>query len=376
MKLQIFAFATAALLFASCNGDEEDNNTKDPLPIPAAYDGANFDANTTVETMVLTNLNTQVAAAKQGRNTGTVVTLDAMTTPYSAGAPSVRDVSTTYFVEKMEGPTGYMNELANSSGTTYTPGDMTGEGGVYGPYLFDETGLEMEQLIEKGQFGAVLYNHFTALISGPISAETVDQMVSIFGAHPSFPNTNNAANAEFPDRFMANYAARRDKADGAGLYTQMKSNFIKLQAATKAGSAYDAEKQEAVNALKLTWERINAATVINYCHGATSSLSESDPSDDQKAGALHSIGEAIGFMHGWKTMPSSAKLITDAEIDETLVHLNAPADAPSTVYAFATDPLNQLQQLQNVITKLQNLYGFTDQQIDDFRFNWVTVQGR
>jgi hypothetical protein len=375
MKLQIFAFATAALLLASCN-DDDDNNTTDPLPIPAAYDGANFDANTTVQTTVLTNLNTQVAAAKQGRIAGTVVAIDALVTPYTTGTPSVRDVSTSYFVEKMEGPTGYMNELANSSGTTYTPGDMIGEGGVYGLYLFDETGLEMEQLIEKGQFGAVLYNHFTALISGPISAETLDQMVSIFGAHPSFPNTNNAANAEFPDRFMANYAARRDKADGAGLYTQMKSNFIKLQAAVKAGSAYDAEKQEAVNALKLTWEKINAGTIINYCHGATSTLSESAPSDDQKSGALHAIGEAIGFSHGWKTIASDAKIISDAEIDEVLVLLNAPHDAPSDVYTFVTDPLNELPNLQEVITKLQNIYGFTDQEIDDFRFNWVNVQGR
>jgi hypothetical protein len=325
---------------------------------------------------VLTNLNNQVTAAKAGRTVGTEVTLAALETPYLAGAPSVRDVSTTYFVGKMEGPNGYMNELANSSGTTYTPGDMTGEGGVYGSYLFDETGLEMEQLIEKGQFGAVLYNHFTTLISAPISIATVDQMVAIFGAHPDFPNTNNAANAANPDRFMANYAARRDKADGNGLYTQMKNNFIKLQAAVRAGSNYETEKQEAVDALALTWEKINAGTIINYCHGATSTLSESDPTDNQKAGALHAIGEAIGFSHGWKTIPSDNKLITDTEIDDILVLLNAPHDAPSTVYTFVTDPLNQLPKLQEAIVKLQDIYGFTDQEIEDFRFNWVNVQGR
>ena len=374
MKIQFCAFAAAALLLASCNGDDE--TTREPLPIPSAYEGANYDANTTVENSVLTNLKSQVTVAKLGRNPGVVVELAALEAPYLAGAPSLSDVSTNYFVGKMEGPAGYMKELGNSSGNTYTPGDLSGEGGVYGAYLFDETGLEMEQLIEKGQFGAVLYNHFTALITGPVSVETTDRMVAIFGAHPTFPNTNNAVNAEFPDQFMANYAARRDKADGNGLYTQMKNNFIKLQAAAKAGSVYDTEKQEAIDALKITWEQINAATVINYCHGATSALSESDPSDDQKAGAFHSIGEAIGFIHGWKTIPSGAKLITDAEIDETLVLLNAPADTPSTVYTFATDALNQLPQLQDVISKLQDIYGFTDQQVDDFRSNWVTVQGR
>ncbi len=372
-KKFLFVAALSAT-FASCNDD--DDSTRDPLPIPAAYNGTNYDANTATQSAVATNLNAQVTAAKQGRNAGTTVSIAQLETPYNDGNPSVRAVSTTYYVGEMEGPNGYMAQLVAASGGTFTPGDLTGQGGVYGPYLFDENGLEYEQLIEKGQFGAVLYKHATDLLSGNVSDATVDQIITVFGASPAFPNTNNAANTPTPDRFMANYGARRDKNDGNGLYSQMKNEFIKLQAAVKAGAEYDAEKQQAIDAIKLNWEKINAATIINYCHGATSTLSESSPTDAQKAGALHAIGEAIGFAHGWKTIPANYKLFTDAEIDEVLTLLNAPAAGTPTVYAFATNPLVELPKLQQVITMLQDIYGFTDQEVEDFRQNWVTVQNR
>ena len=46
---------------------------------------------------------------------------------------------------------------------------------------------------------------------------------------------------------------------------------------------------------------------------------------------------------------------------------NAPANATPTAYKFATEPATQLPKLQQVITKLQGIYGFTNTELEDFK---------
>jgi hypothetical protein len=371
----LFTLFIAAAALSACNNDD-DAQLRNPLAIPSAYDGTSFEANSATEMAVLSQLAVLTNKAKEGRVNGVEVSYNELDALYQAGNPSLKDVSTPYFATLMHGEGAYLYELAKASGGTYVPGPPTGEGGTLGGYLFDENGLELEQLLEKGQFGAVLYKHATDLLQGPVTPQTVDKLLAVFGANPTFPNTPNAASTPSPDRFMANYAARRDKNDGQGLYSQMKNAFIKLQAAAKAGAIYDAEKQEAIDALILTWEKVNAATAINYCHTTISTLSATNPSNDQIGNALHAYGEGVGFIHGWKTIPAQYKRISDAEIDEILVLFNAPANGTPTSYKFVTDPVNELPKLQQIIEQLQDIYGFTDQEIEDFRSNWVTVQGR
>jgi hypothetical protein len=298
---------------------------------------------------------------------------------FNAGSPSLSDVITNYFKGRIIGDGKIIDELAKASGTTWTPSspDGSSQGGVYGGYLFDEYGVEQEQLLEKGQFGATHYNHAVALMSGPITLATVDQLVAIFGAKPAFANSgsNNVA-AENRDRFMATYGARRDKNDGNGLYAKIKRAFITLQAAVKAGTLYNDERNKALKDIQLIWEKINAATVVNYCHTPISKLSGTSPTDADKSSSLHAIGEAIGFLQGFKTINSNYRKITDAQIDEILVLFNAPANGTASVYKFATDPVNELSKLQQAINKLQTIYGFSAQEIEDFKSNWVNVQNR
>jgi hypothetical protein len=175
---------------------------------------------------------------------------------------------------------------------------------------------------------------------------------------------------------MAGYAARRDKNDGKGLYSQFKNNAIKLQAAVKAGNDYKAQQTEALNALKTAWEKANAATIINYCHATLSRLSATNPSENDIAAALHAYSEGVGFIHGWKTIPQKHKIITDAQIDEILALFNAPSGQTPTSYKFATDPVNELPKIQQVIDKLKAIYGFSNQDLEDFKKNWVNEQGR
>ena len=354
---------------------------KAQLQIPTAYDGAGFNTNAATQLAVRQQLAAITDEAKKGRVNGVVIAKPVLDNLFTAGNPSLKSVNTAYYAGKLEGIGGWLDKLAKASGSTYTPSaTIAGSGGTFGTgsgsYLFDENGLEMEQVIEKGQFGSVLYKHATDLVSAPLTPATADQLVAIFGANPKFPSSSDAVKHPDPDRQMAVYAARRDKNDGTGYYTQLKNNFIKLQAALKAGNDYQAEQQEAVDAIKLTWEKVNAATIINYCHTVIATMSKTAPTDNEKASALHAYGECVGFAHGWRTIAQAHKKITDAQIDETSVLLNAPANGTPTSYKFITDPATELPKLQQVIAKLKAIYGFTDQEITDFKTNWVSEQKR
>ena len=366
-----------SLTLISCGENKVIDVIIPPLSIPTTYESTAFATNATTQNSVGSRVISITNEAKKGRVNGKIVNADSLNFWFTTATPNLKAVNTAYFVGKFEGATGWFAEIAKARGGTYTPSSMiASNGGTFGGYLFDENGLEIEQLIEKGQFGSVLYNHATTLLSGKITAETVDQVIAIFGANPTFPNTPTAAKTAQPDKLMANYAARRDKNDGKGYYTDMKNAFLKLQAAVKGGDNYVKERDEATAAIKLTWEKINAATIINYCHAVVSTLSATAPTDAQKGAALHAYGECVGFTHGWRTITAAQKKITDAQIDEVLDLLNAPANGTPTSFKFITEPVTQLPRLTQIIVKLKGIYGFTDAEIEDFKNNWVSVQAR
>lgn len=359
----------------SCKKKEKEQN-QPSLQIPSTYDGANFITNSAAAKAITDQLTALVNKAKEGRDSTKTVSKTDLDNLFTAGTTSLASITTTYYKNRLDAPAGWFNDLAQATGSGYLPGSFVDQGGVYGGYLFDENGLEIEQLIEKGLFGAALYNYAISLLSNNPTAATVDQVLVLYGAKPAFANSGSSTvPAENRDVFMANYAARRsDINDNNSLYIQLKNQFIRLQTAVKAGNQYESDKNDAISKIKLTWEKVNAATIINYCHSATSKLSATSPSTSDKASSLHSIGEAIGFLHGFRTV--SDKKITDAQIDEILTLLNAPYNATPTPYTFITDAFNQVPKLQQVINKLKDIYGFTSAEIESFKKNWVTEQGR
>lgn len=359
---------TSALAIAGCDKSEA------PLTIPTTYDGASYATNTTAEFALRSDLDALSAEMKRSRTAGVVVDFSTLSLLYNNS--SLAAATSTYYKSRIDGSGGWLDELAKASGNTYQPGPPQGNGGVYGAYLLDENGLDLEQMVEKGLFGAAFYNHAIGLMQGNLTPATADQLIAIFGAHPDFPNTDNSNTAANPDRFAAQYAARRDKNDGLGFYSQLKNAFLKLQAAIKAGDAYQTEQQEALKTIRTTWEKVNFATVINYCHTSISKLSATNPSDADKAAALHGYSEAVAFVHGWRSLPAAYRIISDAQIDELLVLLNAPYDGTPNSYLFLTDPVDELPKLSQLIEKLKTIYGFSDQEIEDFKENWVSKQGR
>jgi len=357
--------------FFSC----EKKDTPDPFVQPTVYSDLNFLENSKDQRAVLAQLKGVVSEIEKCEKIDSTTTYSKLIALYMAGGPTLSEIGTPYFDSKIKAPNAWLQKAANASGKTYNPLDSNGTGGVYGAYLFDESGLDLAELVEKTMFGSVIYKHSLDLLSGPISLKTADQLVAIYGANPTFPNTSTSKTLA-PDIFLAKYAARRDKNDGTGLYTNLKLNLIKLKTAVGKGEKFNKERDEAASAIKSNLEKAMAASVINYCKTVQSNLSKTDLKDTEKASALHSLTEAIGFTLGLRGIPQDRKKISDAEIDEILSYFNYSESVKPTTYRFVLKPLIELPKLNQAITKLKSIYGFTETELNDFSKNWIVEQGR
>jgi hypothetical protein len=386
--------AVGLIFFASCKKDDKVTVPPPPeLQIPTFYDSTGYAANVVTESQVRAQLAALTRQMQVGRHMDSAVTLAALQTLYNG--TTLRAVTGASYQAKVDTA---LRELARASGkgVRYAwENAPNGDGGVIPTtvggrtgYLYDEHVLEMEQVVEKGLFAAAMYNHAVSLISaGNITEATIDRLVEIYGAKPGFGNNERNSDPN-RDRFSAQYAARRsDTANANSLYAQIKRNLITAKAAVKAGSAFNQQRDKALADFKLNWEKVLAATVINYCHSTLDGLRAPNRDDGIVTGAMHAYGEAVGFLSGWKAVPPSQRRITDAQIDELLGLLRAPydqtANAQSYLFLSQSSVTAQLFRLDGrdvpdtgVIERLAQIYGFSNQEVEDFRRNWVNVQNR
>ena len=175
---------------------------------------------------------------------------------------------------------------------------------------------------------------------------------------------------------MAAYAAQRDDGMGTGLYSQTRQAFIMLQTALEKGEDYNSYRDEALATIKLNWEKTSAAAVIHNLHESVLLLNTANLDDQQRSEVLHLISEAAGFLHGWRMIDAKNKKITDTQIDEILTLLNAPYDRSASVYRFITNSGDEFSKLMEAVGKIQGIYGFTNEEVENFRRNYVADQGR
>lgn len=350
---------------------------KKPLTIPSTYESTNYDSNVTDEKGLITQLKNLSSYMKTGNNVSVKLNVDTLKALFAdKGTPSLKSATIPSFSTSIEND--WFPTIVNCSQNAYdvANGATATNGGVYGGRLLDKRGLETLQYVEKGLFTTALYNQLTTLTKGAMTEATVDKMICVFGAHPTFPNTTNAANTSNPDLFIASYTARRDKNDGTGFYTQLKQQFITLKAAIAAGEAYNEEKNAAISKIKLLIEKAIMATVINYSYAAIPKFTSATPTVADNAGGIHDISECAGFVLGFKSIPQTDRKISDSEIDAILGFLNAPAGAESTMYKFVSDPVTESAKITSAIAKIKSIYQFTDSEMIDFKTNWVAAQNR
>ncbi|MCS6914491.1 MAG: DUF4856 domain-containing protein [Myxococcales bacterium] len=366
------ALPVAVLALVGCGSagsDPTDPNACTLGPLPSSYEGSAFETHTAVERdlrarfQALTQLMKDAEANLMVRPSA--AELQAL---YAAGNPSLRSITTSALQARVE---GWLMAFAAAAGREWTPQAMPmGPGGRFGAYIFNAEGTDLRQAIEKSLFAAAFYHHALALMNGPISVATLDRMVAIYGAHASFPGSTTAM--PHPDQLAAAYARRRDRLDpnNPGPYLKIKTAFITARAALERGAACTAERDAALRTVRSEWERALFATVIYYLHDAIQRLAMANPPAAEQARALHSYGEAIGFISGWRQLPQTGRQITDAQVDELLTELGAPPSGPVTSYRLITDTATQLPRLARVIERVAALYGFTPQQVEDFKNNY------
>lgn len=370
---RVLAGSLVAALHIACSPHEPGEHSHQTqcslAALPTSYDSPSYDSNTSSERDLRTRFKAFLQPMRDAEaNLAVKPSAAELTALYEAGSPSLRSLTSSYYQAKAD---ALIAAFAAAAGNTWTPaGTPSGPGGKYGAYIFTADGTDLRQAIEKGLFGAAFYRHALTLLDAPITGATVDRIIESFGAHASFPG--DTAAAQHPDEFAAAYAKRRDRRDAQnpGVYLNFKNAAIRAQAAIAAGSACDAQRDEALRTMRGEWERALAATTIFYFNDAIKKLSATAPTATDMASGLHGYGEGVGFIHGFRTLPTDRRIITDAQIDDFLTLVGAPSSGAATSYRLVTDTAAELPKLTLAITRLATIYGFTPAQVEDFKTNF------
>lgn len=325
------------------------------------YPAESYATNAAAELGLRTRLETLIGKAEETGTAGARVTAAELEALYAAGTPSVRAISTE---AARAGVSEAFVKLEQASGNTWTPADPpAGTGGLWGAYVYSERGVDLPETVEKLTLGGGHYAQAASLMTDQATAADVDRMLALFGASPSFPMNDKAA--VDPDQFAAAYAKRRTNPAAAtpGPYLAIKAAFINARAAVTGGAACAAQRAEAFAAIRDQWERALLGTTIFYLNRAATTLDLAAPTETERAGALHQLGEAVGFLRGLRAVPASARQITDAQLDQALTTLGGMTLGGAASYTYVTDPAANVGKLAAVISQLQAARQFTSEEI-------------
>lgn len=329
--------------------------------VPTTYESAAFAQNAAVELALaqrFVELGDKMRSA-EGASGVTDVTANDLKAIYSAGAPSLRAVSTTEAQALVD---GYFADFEAAMGKAWTPDDADQDGGAasggkYGDYVFDAVGIDLRAATENTLLGGALYNHVLGVVASPITEATVDKLVAAFGASAAFANSTDPDAGADADRLIAAHASRLDAtASAPGPYAKIRSSLLRMKAAAKAGESCKADLDEAVATFLLEWERTTYASAISSLSAAVSSAA------NPTAGAttLHAFGEAVGFVQSFKGL--GRRKITDAQIDALLVKTGA-----GTAYKLVTSPGDRSLKLNESINDIQLYESFTPAEVEGFK---------
>jgi hypothetical protein len=221
-------------------------------------------------------------------------------------------------------------------------------------FLFNENGLELAQIIEKGLASACFYYQSTIVYLGETQmnvdnrAVTADRGTNMehhwdeafgyFGAPTDFPsNINNL-------EIWAKYSNKVNSILGCN--SKIMNAFLKGRAAISAED-YDA-RDAARETIKVEWEVILAAVAISYLNDA-----KDNPTDP--ALCYHYLTEGYAFIMGLKY--GASKTIADADIDNILITLaGSPDPLQASLYNITDQDIDSaINALANTFTSLEDV---------------------
>jgi hypothetical protein len=356
-----------ALFFvSSCTTTEPKPN----LVVPDTYESANYEVNVTTERTLrneLLALTTAMGVAESNAklNNNTV-------TPSITYSSTLKSATETVFADSVA---KWLVELVTAANEDVAFDIVTapaGNGGLLGNRLLNKYGVELNQIIEKSAYGAMLHQQALKILSEPLTVASIDKLIEIFGAHPSFPGDDEAV--VNPDIFSAKYAKLRSNNSGkTGFYYNIKYSLIAAKAAIEAGSAYNEELVYALQSFLVNWELSNFATVVFYLNDAKTKIAEakslSDPAKQGLLGeAMHSYSGGVAFIYGWLSVLEADKIITNAQIKDLLKTLKFEVGKKPESYKY-TQPDASVADFDTAINKIKAIFVFTDAQINGFKNN-------
>lgn len=338
--------------------------------LSGTYPETTFAQNAQAELMLLGRLNALNAPMRNAElDAGTVTNRQELDQLFNAGTPSLASLTSPAFTPVFDQT---LTAFLAAQGKLWTPANPPmGTGGLYGSgtsiWIFSERGVDLRQLVDKGLYGALFYGEFVTRLPAATTPEAIDRLLPLYGAAPAFPQNDTQAVGK--DELTAKYAKRRNPMGAPGPYTIIRDAFIKARLA--AGSAdCSAERSEALETIKLEWERVLASTVIFYVNSGAAKLQDANADATKKASALHDLGEGAAFFVGLKAVPAANRKITDAQIDSVLSGLRAPSLQQTSVFRLVTDVPPDIDGLLQVNTQLQQIYGFNADDMTRFRTNY------
>ena len=346
--LSLLCFCAITFFLPACQKTDDGSYT-----IPTTYNFENVDyEGQTLRIAMLEELATYAKTA----NTPNQPPLSAVAMQYMYennkinGAPftnpdlntSDKQIKDKVFATAQDDFVDYMNSLAIASQNTGLPA-LAGQAGIAtstngSTYLFNENGVELAQIIEKGLGAACMYYQSANVYLGStkmnVDNKAVienkgtnmehhwDEAFGYFGAPNDFPaNTSNLA-------LWAKYSNKVSPTTGSN--TTLMNAFLRGRAAISAED-YDA-RDEAIATIREEWEMTLAAVAISY-------LNDAKAAGNDWASSYHYLTEAYAFIMGIKYGPNPK--INSSDINTILENL-----------AGSSDPLNA------------NFYNVTIQKID------------
>jgi hypothetical protein len=370
------------LLLSACKEDVD--ALKPILEVPATYDTTGFAAANTDEIGEMNALFAAVAEAKKGRTQGNTISSNTFYNSFNVIVSQTTEyyaveIHKVFFPKLLQAHQGKDTLVLDDFTQPKAQGGIAAtsvSGGKATGYLVGADGTEYEQFIEKGLFSAFSYYQAAQILTQEtLTRDDLHRVVALYGAHPTFPNGLGSASGN--DRGSAIYAAHRNNVkerNGDGYYTLIHEAIREISVAIKAGSAYEIEKQGAIEEVLRYWEKALVATSIANIRNETL-RNAVKPSSRARAEALHGIAEAAAFLLGFKGIPQEYKVITDEQIDDIIQYYYPNSQAGYDFYKFLGDAENpELERLNTIVQKLQAIYGFTDEQIKAMFVNDVRVR--
>jgi hypothetical protein len=331
--IQLAILALITIGFSSCEPTEEPGYT---IPTTYNFDNVSY-AGQTKRLNMMAEITTYIKTAHAdnataldaskikdmyGDNTGNHFS----TTELNSATNQLKNKTISTEVTNFE---SYMDAVAVASQSTSIPA-ADGQAGIAtknsgSKYLFNEHGIELTQVIEKGLMGACFYYQGTAVYLGTSKMNVDNTIVNTgegtemehhwdeafgyFGVPTDFPSTTTGS------VFWGKYCNKHENV--YPLNAKMMDAFLKGRAAVSANDLTTRDEQ--ITEIRKQWELVIAATSIYYLNNAKDNLS-SDP-----VAAYHELSEVFGFIMSLKFGVGTGA-ISATEVNSILTDLFGNSD--------------------------------------------------